>query len=741
VPLPRVDTSQLHSIHTALNTLHETEQETMPTQQSPPSPAKAVAWPPETSTSRMHILRDENAVKTWTLSLSKPFLPYEGRYITFESTSWRVALGLAALVDFVAMVLLDCFREGNANKIVAPKRSFFRKTEALAVVTDYPHSFRHDCMQLLDRWDVQIGIFFSLLWFIDAFLKAQWKRNEKLTKLDRQRIMGRKEIKQERAVGGAWSAYYWTIGIQLLLLPVGFFVFVWYMLSGNENQVKAMFTNEKRNTEMEHNFFSIYSTHSLLFALFHFYTMITNNFIGVGIEVQRTIIWRRLIRFALRHPFIFSQRLRIFLTTLRLTKYIGPLMGECAKLCGNASDLFKTLRQHLAVMRRSRNRKKRWGNMGPVAKLRVAAIRTQSVVRGIQTRKTVRGFMTVLRARKARIARRMERTLRESMVQSMTHTDLMRLELEHLEEEAEEAKKSGCDMGIDDRRRMYELQDELTQEANELVNKHLLLQPNARFAVVWKVVFVICVLLDISQQALQPKLGLYKDVKTGEAMSLEQFLESRLVPSPITEWEECAPWLSDPEDDNEQGYFARYFSGVTRRKARKIVQRRWYCQEPYVTAQSMWISVLRCVLMQAVLIFGIVRYLDVGMTFFIGELHPKTGVLMPKSFFKRWLFPGLLLELLANPQMETTSRCISRLLCGVIHVGPIRAWRWTVVCFYPLSKVIKSALYVHVWRPVVQQQNQECMERATQKPVQRTLQRSRSTLAVAARRSSFAKYD
>lgn len=449
--------------------------------------------------------------------------------------------------------------------------------------------------------------------------------------------------------------------------------------------------------------------------------MLINQVLGEEVEMRRKLLWRRLIFFAIRRPFLFTKRLRIFFSTLRLTKYLGPLMGETAKLFGNSSDLLKTWRQHLAVMKASRLRRKRWDGMDPVEQQHAAAIRIQCAVRGMLTRKTVKAFMAVLKARKERIARRLQKAVRASLVVSKTQHDLMRLELDKLEEEAKAAKQRGCAVSIDHRRRMYQLQDDLEQRAKELVNKHMLLRPNARFALVWKVVFVFCVLLDIAQQALQPRLRDYKDATTGESISVEQFLEFQIVPKPIPEWHQCAPWFA--EQGEKQGFFRR-------RRHRVILEHRpWYCQERFVAAQSIWISVLRFCVMQAALVIGIMRYLDVGITFFIGELHPQTGTLMAKSFVKRWIFPGLLLELLANPQMETTSKCVGRFLDGVVQIGPLRVGRWTLVGLYPLAKGIKRTV-IQLWRPVVLQQNRECMERAAEKARGTSLSRSRSAHAI-----------
>jgi hypothetical protein len=191
-------------------------------------------------------------------------------------------------------------------------------------------------------------------------------------------------------------------------------------------------------------------------------------------------------------------------------------------------------------------------------------------------------------------------------------------------------------MSIDNRRRMYQLQDELEQKAKELVNKHLLLKPNARFAVVWKALFIICVLLDIHNRHTT-RLSQMKDSKTGETMNVEQFLEHHLVPRPMSDWESCSPWLRRPRVEREQGIRRHFFQRKPRRNSK---QPPWYCQEPYVAAQSMWILVLRFLVMQAALIIGIIRYVDVGVTFFIGEMHRKDRGTYAEIFREAMDFPG-----------------------------------------------------------------------------------------------------
>ncbi|KAI2507776.1 hypothetical protein MHU86_6672 [Fragilaria crotonensis] len=379
----------------------------MPTRQSQSSPTTITTWPPENEfpfKSPTDVL-DESPQASTNTSVFRL-----SRYITFESRSWRLALGIVALLDCAVTVWLYCLREYFTNSATAPKRIFFRRSQDAPLQHSALFGLLRQCTEELDKWHALIGVLFALLWFIDAFLKAQWKRDELLTELDRRRVLnGDLDAECRDPVGEAWIAYYKTIGLQLLLLPVGFYVFGWYVLTGNNQHVKALLMDRQGQSKTERSFTSIESTHSLIYSFIHSYTMLINQVLGEEVEMRRRLLWRRLIFFAIRRPFLFTKRLRIFFSTLRLTKYLGPLMGETAKFFGNSSDLLKTWRQHLAVMKACRLRKKRWDGMDPVEQQHAAAIRIQCAVRGMLTRKTVKAFMAVLKARKERIARRLQK--------------------------------------------------------------------------------------------------------------------------------------------------------------------------------------------------------------------------------------------------------------------------------------------------------------------------------------------
>jgi hypothetical protein len=211
---------------------------------------------------------------------------------------------------------------------------------------------------------------------------------------------------------------------------------------------------------------------------------------------------------------------------------------------------------------------------------------------------------------------------------------------------------------------------------------------------------------EITQLAFKPILDKYVDQETGERLDIGKILDHNLVPTPMTEWEECAAWLIDDEQLEKQtkGFFQKMRRRRKQKETKKL-KRPWYCKASFVTAQSMYISIVRFMLTETLLIVAIVCYFDVFVTFFTGVFDSETGVLEPKPFFSRWIIPGLTLQLLVNPRMETTAEYVFQILSDAWRVGPIRVYRWSKALFYPLFVVCMSAVEQWVWMPLVKREN------------------------------------
>ena len=267
-----------------------------------------------------------------------------------------------------------------------------------------------------------------------------------------------------------------------------------------------------------------------------------------------------------------------------------------------------------------------------------------------------------------------------------------RLELQHLQEQEEHS------LSLEDRRRLYELESELNSEAEALLNRKLLLRPNTTFAVIWKLLFLLCILFEIGQLVYKPYLERYREKRSKRPMGIGKILELKLVPTPMREWEACR------EGPATRDHNSLWFNSLLRNQTELDTKiHPWYCS--FKAAHSAWSSVVRFAVTETLVIIGVVCYLDVFVTFFTGELDPETGTLGPKPFFTRYLLPGLLLQLVVNPQMVRTGAFFIEAAKWIGHVGPVRVWRWTAALFYPLIRAASLWITRRIWMPLVDDQN------------------------------------
>jgi len=101
------------------------------------------------------------------------------------------------------------------------------------------------------------------------------------------------------------------------------------------------------------------------------------------------------------------------------------------------------------------------------------------------------------------------------------------------------------------------------------------------------------------------------------------------------------------------------------------------------------------------------------VVFFTGEYNPNTGVLEPKAFFPRWILPGLALQLLVNPKMESVSEVVAIVIDGLLYYGPVRVLRWIVALFYPVL-LWASGLVRRLWYQNAVAQNSLVQASSTQ---------------------------
>jgi len=620
---------------------------------------------------------------------------------------WLFCIGLSAFFDFMATVVPEWIPSQRTNGI---------NRDDYAWIVDE--------VQFFDKNAIPFSIFFSLLWFLNAFVKSKEDRDKKRRELDRKRLFGELDDcpKETTLLKGARGAYYRAMAFQLFLLPVGFYRLIWHCLFSwhprdiflaQEEQVEILFRGSQWTKE-----YQIYTTHTSYCLFFviakkfvNHISRVTGAQLKANIMRSGIIISKRLAIFAVRNPKRFASCLRNSVTCVRWLKYLAPLIGTSYKLRENVKDLVKKFHQRrdAIIARRLRNKVWKEQKKDIVTLKEAAAIKIQSIFRGRQTRKMITA-VNMIRYQKIELATiSLQRVMRTWLARARTRVMKRKAELRSLQKKQFNKNRDHTIMNDHDRRRLYELQDELKVEAVELLNRKLLLRPNTTFSVTWKTLFIVCVLFEIGQLAFTPMITNMTDDKTGKPMNIDKDLHSRLVPKPVSEWDACYE-VQNMETKKSTG--PKILHSLTRIIPKwRIVKtsndklKPWFCRHPYNTAQRMYVSFLHFVVTEFLVLVGIVCFLDVFITFFTGEISNETGALIPKPFIQRWILPGIALQLLVNPQMETTAKWGFRVLSKLMHFGPDRVWRWTAALFFPLFRVVVFGIEFYLWTPLVARQN------------------------------------
>jgi hypothetical protein len=597
---------------------------------------------------------------------------------------WHTFFGAAAFFDFAA-AMLDKFYELPSDGL---EQNLGRGLPDLV-----------DKISLRDQWEsivewlqtnsLNIQIVFAVLWFVDAFLEANRRRVQASRELDRQRLLHEKGPcnQNEKWWHGSWGVYYRTIVLQLLLLPVGFFVFCYSSfhrlqdpdIAQDDQVLQIVYRTDDANVPDEFETFTANASVSLGFAILKHIAITLSRRTGtnlrqLGVHNAKAVA-RWLFYRAIHNPIQFRRHIVQILTVSRWVKYLAPLFVAIKKLLANIGDLHIKLQQRRAAAKAQAIRKKLWHDL-PTDELREhCALLIQKIFRAHQARKVL-SALKLIRDPKEQIAViKIQKMFRDMANRTRQRLQRKKEELKRLqvEEQATRANNGKEKMKDSDRRRMYRLQEELHDEAGHLLNETLLLRPNTSFAVVWKVLFVVAILFEISQLALKPWLKKYKNVETGRPLDIESIMEHTFIPIPVSQLAVCAT-------HNEDGprilrVIRRVFQKFTRRKKAQTKPPPWYCKKPFAIAQTVYIKTFEFLIHQFLVLMGVVCFLDVFVTFFTGEIAVDSGILSPKPFFARWFVPGLVMHLAINPKVESASRVVMKV-------------RHTLTCFAPYRSIV-----------------------------------------------------
>ncbi|KAG7374181.1 IQ calmodulin-binding motif-containing protein [Nitzschia inconspicua] len=675
---------------------------------------------------------------------------------------WTISLGIVSLLDMLATAEPELIQLGGC----LDTHSMVESSSFCSVWIPFMH--------WLDKRNFGISFVFSVLWFKLAFNKAEWAKQRASIDKDRDLLLNRKEcnngIKNNKTVREPLDpdiVYILEITMNMLFLPVGFYVIIYHFLLGilvdgkgifekmeeplNETIVVAVTeqTYGDLGGATKYEVFTESTRDSLLSAICHHIhltvwatTVIARAKIRESVRknaihmlFRKKVVLRKILGNAISNPRKFLRNMSSVLRYFRYIKYLAPLVGQLNKLKANIEDMQrKRLQRRVAIKQRRIRALLFRRKSGPVRELEAATI-IQCAWRAHMARRYTQALFLWTQDKKAIAAQKIQSAMRRKLAEArhrilVKKRELKRLELQKMRESEP--------MNSTDRRRLYQLQDEFTEEAKKVINRTLLLRPNTTFAVMWKLMFVMCICAEILQTALTPlaKPSMVKHSKHDDnTVSVRDILAEQLIPKPTAKRVACiakreslvqklhlkkpdyfvvnSTWYCHepysnildnagdvislilrpgtvsewPECENKRQNFLHRLI----RKARTKSYPR-YCSEPYATLQSIYQRIIDFFIDEFMVILSFICFMDVFVTFFTGEIDPYTGELVPKKFFERWIFPGLLMQLVSNPAIGPVSSFVFTSVKEIYYIGPVRVLRWCIAVFVPIAYLIHKMI-------------------------------------------------
>jgi len=731
---------------------------------------------------------------------------------------WCFVLGTAGVLDILAY-MEPYLRSSYNDNCTVPEEAFDVAEEAFGEsISNLLLEFEIDpqasmlpwyCSRwatFLDRlhdYNVVIAFAFSLLWLRHSQNKAREEYYKKFTvKEDRMQLLSsttnkdyeakrKGTTKRKKKNFNAQNAYYRRILSRTLLMPVGFYVVLYHLLRGLMNgkwlyrELLIKPTNETAFLTIQDpgEYVTIDITEaqakmSTIFALFiylkHHFLLATTLAQAEFLDSTMPRLKRKLVFNAVnaaRRPRYAIRKVKKLLKYVRWIKYIIPLVVKLNKLRGNTVATMRKRRQYSMAKKQKLIYKTLLKLRSPAERKRDAAILIQRVWRSHQKHIYRRVSVCFLKDKRLCAAMKIQHAYRRMALKTRIQNSRKMRELFQLEQ----LKRLQSErMNEEERRRLYQLQDEFMTEAKKMINKRLLMRPNTRLAVLWNSIFMFCVLVEISQNAMKPVLRIPKAKRTNDRKykSMRLHLAESLIPIPVAETATCKdllkkqsalqrlfyrhhhveqptrqevvsafideitdldygilgdfhnetnhnnhtnsnpkiPWrCSEPISTWRDGYrdmvslafrpnpvsewpacqpqetslVGKITSPFRKKKKEKPLP--WYCTEPYSTIHDGYRSTWNFVIDQIWDVISVICFFDVFVKFFTGDIDPITGELKPKPFIRRWIVPGLLLQLLVNPAIGSFSAWFFKITDWVMVIGPVRVLRWCIAVIVPLG--------------------------------------------------------
>jgi len=396
-----------------------------------------------------------------------------------------------------------------------------------------------------------------------------------------------------------------------------------------------------------------------------------------GIMLQ---IFKNSASYALTHPVGFHLRMKTLFTLIRWTKFLGPLIGALNKLKGHIQDGVKKYKQRRAKYLAQKKWDKLIGSMMQKKKLENAVLQIQKQFRRLKQEKGARRIRHL--------------SLKRSIEQGRARqaADIFK-KIEHKWIEEALCASNRLEQSEKLERERLKLRTVTTKDINTL-KKHktnlrnqqkLLIKPNTNFSVFWKILTVTCVMLEVSKLIM-----MRLDARESRTLHNPFFQYSSLPDRPVVNKGKKTiikngMGFVKTSKSTEKDYTSQQQQNIwTKQDGNRKVTRE--------LASLLNFDIRELLFRHLSSLIAFVSFFDVFITFFTGEFSAKSGKLIPKPFFTRWLVPGIGLQLIVNPTMHGVILFLKAIVRFIHHTGLCRTI-FIAVMMEPMRKKISEYFF------------------------------------------------
>lgn len=242
-------------------------------------------------------------------------------------------------------------------------------------------------------------------------------------------------------------------------------------------------------------------------------------------------------------------------------------------------------------------------------------------------------------------------------------------------------------------------------------NYNYLLRPDSRFSYTWRLIAVASIFFEVIQVLVSQKLsnGNFKKLSFPDLVKAVLLRPGELV-APITPRKigikdrvfRCSQLLNIDSQTDPTSQLFRIFRSLRfkvcgLKPAIALVSEVSQSQKSWEFFVSSFAVLFNCVM-------RFIAFFDVIITFFIGELEENGLILIPTPFFRRWILPGIVLQLLVNPTLKSIASTIREVIPYIArNMDFFRVLLWAISLKRLSLYVVEKASYI--CKDFVRQQN------------------------------------